>query len=237
VAVRFGDFWALSGVSLDVQRGHIAAIIGGSGAGKTTLLRVIIGLLRPTNGCVRIEGEDIARLSERELTRVRASFGMVFQYSALLDSLTVLDNVALPLKEHDQLSRSAREERVRTLLESLGLSGVEDRYPSELSGGMRKRVGLARALIRRPSILVYDEPASGLDPVTARRVDDLISSTRDRFGVTSIIISHDMAQVARLAEHLYVLDQGRLVAEGPPRELWSESGSLAARFLEASRVG
>lgn len=236
VDMRFGELTALSEVSFSVRRGEIAVIIGGSGAGKTTLLRVIIGLLRPTGGSVKIEGEDIARMSERELQRIRAKFGMVFQYSALLDSLTVLENVALPLKEHEKLSANALRERCVRMLESLELTGVEERYPNELSGGMRKRVALARALIRHPSIVVYDEPASGLDPLTARLVDDLILSTRDRFGVTSVVISHDMAQAMRLADHLLVLDKGRLVEDGPPRELRDRAGGLAAKFFVASQA-
>jgi phospholipid/cholesterol/gamma-HCH transport system ATP-binding protein len=236
VGVRFGEFEALSDINFRVRRGEIAVIIGGSGAGKTTLLRVIIGLLRPTQGAVKIDGEDIARDDERQLQRVRAKFGMVFQYSALLDSLTVLENVALPLKEHEKLSGSAVKEQCLHMLESLELSGVEGRYPDELSGGMRKRVALARALIRHPSIVVYDEPASGLDPLTARLVDELILNTREKHGVTSVVISHDMAQAMRLADHLLVLDKGRLVEDGPPRLLRDRPGSLTAKFFAASQA-
>jgi phospholipid/cholesterol/gamma-HCH transport system ATP-binding protein len=236
VRMEFADNCVLSGVSFGVRRGEIAVVIGGSGAGKTTLLRIVIGLVRPTRGAVFIDGEDIAAMSERELQRVRAKCGMVFQYSALLDSLTVFDNVALPLEEHEKLTAAELKQRVLGMLDSLGLAGTEDRYPSELSGGMRKRVGLARALIRQPSLIVYDEPASGLDPVTARLVDDLILKTRDRFGVTSIVISHDMAQAMKLADRMYVLDKGRLVADGTPAELKNQVGGLAAKFFEASRV-
>ena len=234
--MEFADNCVLSDVSLAVRRGEIAVVVGGSGAGKTTLLRIIVGLVRPTSGAVLIDGDDIASMSERALQRVRAKCGMVFQYSALLDSLTVFDNVALPLNEHEKLTAAELKRRVATMLESLGLAGTEERYPSELSGGMRKRVGLARALIRQPSLIVYDEPASGLDPLTARLVDDLILQTRDRFGVTSIVISHDMAQAMKLADRMYVLDKGRLVAEGTPQELKAEAGGLAAKFFEASRI-
>jgi phospholipid/cholesterol/gamma-HCH transport system ATP-binding protein len=236
VRMAFADNHVLRGISFAVRRGEIAVVIGGSGAGKTTLLRVIVGLLRPTSGAVFIDGDDIAAMDERELQRVRAKCGMVFQYSALLDSLSVFDNVALPLKEHERLTASELEQRVASMLESLGLAGTERRYPGELSGGMRKRVGLARALIRQPSLIVYDEPASGLDPLTARRVDDLILDTRERFGVTSIVISHDMAQAAKLADRMFVLEEGRLVAEGTPQELKSQAGGLAAKFFEASRI-
>lgn len=161
---------------------------------------------------------------------------MVFQYSALLDSLTVMENVALPLREHEKLRGAALRSRVSDMLAALDLQGTEARYPDELSGGMRKRVALARALIRRPSLMVYDEPASGLDPVTAHRVDNLILSTRDRFGVTSIVISHSMPQAMRLADRLYVLDQGRVAAEGTVAQLRGDKESLAAQFFEASGV-
>jgi phospholipid/cholesterol/gamma-HCH transport system ATP-binding protein len=236
VRMEFMDKCVLRDVSFAVRRGAIAVVIGGSGAGKTTLLRIIVGLVQPTSGAVFIDGEDIAVMSERELQRVRAKCGMVFQYSALLDSLTVFENVALPLGEHEKLTTGELRQRVLGMLESLGLGGSEERYPSELSGGMRKRVGLARALIRQPSLIVYDEPASGLDPLTARLVDDLILDTRDRFGVTSIVISHDMAQAMKLADRMYVLDQGRLVADGTPEELKGQAGGLAAKFFEASRI-
>ncbi len=235
VGVSFGDTVALDGISFSIKRGEIAVIIGGSGAGKTTLARVIVGLLQPTRGRVFIEGEDMTAMHGRELRRVRSKFGMVFQYSALLDSMSVLDNVALPLVEHEKLPRREVDERARAMLESLELSGCEALLPSQISGGMRKRVALARALIRRPSILIYDEPASGLDPVGARRVDELIRATRDRFGVTSVVITHDMTQAFSLATCLHVLDKGRLVASGPPAELRQHAGSLAARFFEASR--
>jgi phospholipid/cholesterol/gamma-HCH transport system ATP-binding protein len=236
VGVRFGDVVALEHVSFSVRRGEIAVIIGGSGAGKTTLGRVIVGLLRPTTGSVYIEGEDVATMSERELRAVRAKCGVVFQYSALLDSMTVMDNVALPLVEHERLGKKQVEDRVRAMLDALNLAGCEDQLPGQLSGGMRKRVALARALIRNPSIVVYDEPASGLDPLGARRVDELILQTRDRFGVTSVVISHDMTQAFTLASRLHVLDNGRLVASGPPAELREQAGSLAARFFDASRA-
>jgi phospholipid/cholesterol/gamma-HCH transport system ATP-binding protein len=236
VCMHFADRRVLSDISFTVRRGDIAVVIGGSGTGKTTLLRIIVGLLRPTSGAVFIDGRDIAPMSERELQEVRTRCGMVFQYSALLDSLTVLENVELPLKEHERLTAVERKQRVASMLDSLDLAGTEQRHPSELSGGMRKRVALARALIRQPKLIVYDEPASGLDPLTARRVDELILRTRDRFGVTSIVISHDMAQAVRLADRMHVLDGGRLVASGTPEELKSQAGSVAAQFFEASRI-
>ena len=236
VGMKFGDFIALEGISFDVPRGDIAVIIGGSGAGKTTLGRIIVGLQRPTSGAVYVDGEDMASMKRQSLSRVRAKFGMVFQYSALLDSLTVMENVALPLVEHEELEAGEVTARVMAMLAELDLAGSEKLLPAELSGGMRKRVALARALIRKPSILVYDEPASGLDPLAARKVDNLIRRTRDRFDVTSVVISHDMTQAFGLADRLYVLDNGHLVAAGPPATLRNDPGSLAAEFFAASRA-
>jgi phospholipid/cholesterol/gamma-HCH transport system ATP-binding protein len=236
VKMQFGEQEVLQDVSLSVRRGQIAVILGGSGSGKTTLLRIVIGLLRPTSGAVVIGGQDITSLSTRELQQARERWAMVFQYSALIDSLTVLENIALPLLEHEHLSAAERRKRVLALLESLELTGTEDRYPSELSGGMRKRVAVARALIRHPSLIVYDEPASGLDPLTARLVDELIVKTRDLYGVTSLVISHDMAQATRLADQVYMLDHGVVAASGTLDALRAQPGSLAARFFEASRV-
>lgn len=237
VSHQFDGVPVLTDISLSVPRRQIAVIIGGSGTGKTTLLRIMVGLLRPSSGQVWIEGEDIATMSEKELERIREKFGVVFQYSALLDSLSVMDNVALPLREHTQLSPEEIRNRVRAKLAALDLVDVEDRLPGELSGGMRKRVGLARALIRDPSMILYDEPSSGLDPLTARLVDDLILRTRDQFGVTSVVISHDMAEAVKIGDHLFLLDKGRLVAEGRPRDLVAAAGSLAAQFWQASGVG
>lgn len=236
VGMCFGSRRVLEGVDLLVAPGKIAVVIGGSGTGKTTLLRILIGLQRPTVGQVCIDGQDIAGMDERALREVRSRCGMVFQYSALLDSLTVFDNVALPLREHERLTTAELASRVREMLDAVGLAGTESQLPNELSGGMRKRVGLARALIRRPKLMVYDEPASGLDPLTARRVDDLILQTSERFGVTSIVISHSMTQALRIADQLHVLDAGRVVASGEPRALCTEPGSLAAQFYAASQV-
>jgi phospholipid/cholesterol/gamma-HCH transport system ATP-binding protein len=233
---RFGDFVALTDVNMDVARGAITVVIGGSGAGKTTLLKILIGLDRPTSGSVRIGGTDITRLSERELSRVRRRFGMVFQYSALLDSMNVLENVAFPLREHTRLKEREIRDRVREKLAVLGLEGTEMRFPSQLSGGMRKRVGLARALMLEPEAILYDEPTSGLDPITCRRVDDLIVETRERFGVTSIVISHDMAGAIRIADQIVLLAKGTVVARGAPGELIHGDNDLLKDFLNSSGI-
>jgi phospholipid/cholesterol/gamma-HCH transport system ATP-binding protein len=211
-------------------------IIGGSGAGKTTLLKILIGLDRPTSGHIYVDGRDMANLGERELNKVRQKFGMVFQYSALLDSMNVLENVAFPLREHTRLRDKEIRERVIDKLKILGLEGTEKRFPSQLSGGMRKRVGLARALMLEPAILMYDEPTSGLDPITARMVDELIVETRDRFGVTSIVISHDMAGALRIADEIHLLSKGRIVVSGSPAELVHGKNETVQEFLQSSGI-
>jgi len=232
----FGETKVLRDVNMSIGRGHIAVIIGGSGAGKTTLLRILIGLERPSSGSVEISGQDIAALSDRELNVVRRKFGMVFQYSALLDSMNVLDNVAFPLREHTDLSEKEIRSRVSEKLNSLGLENVEKRFPSQLSGGMRKRVALARALMLEPEVIMYDEPTSGLDPVTSRMVDDLILDTRNQFGVTSVIISHDMVGALQIADEIYLLSKGEIVASGPPKELIHGDNELLHKFLQSSGV-
>lgn len=233
---RFGDTEVLRGVSLTVRRGETAVIIGGSGAGKTTLLRILIGLEKPTSGRILVDGFDLAPLEGVELNRARRKFGMVFQYSALLDSLNIFDNVAFPLVEHTKLSKGEIRDKVRHTLEILGIGGTEARFPSELSGGMRKRVGLARALMLEPEILIYDEPTSGLDPLTSRMVDDLIEETRQRFGVTNLVISHDMASTFRIAHRAFLLIKGKVVAEGKPDDLLEGTSEVARDFVLKSGV-
>jgi len=233
---RFGDTAVLSGVNMRVERSEVAVIIGGSGAGKTTLLRVLIGLERPTSGRVVVAGVDLAALSERELNAARRKFGMVFQYSALLDSMNVLDNVAFPLREHTKLKEREIRDKVLDKLKVLGLEGTADRFPSQLSGGMRKRVGLARALMLEPEVLMYDEPTSGLDPITTRTVDELILETRDRFGVTSVVISHDMAGALQIADRIFVLAKGKVAASGRPRELVEGNNEIVHQFISSSGI-
>jgi phospholipid/cholesterol/gamma-HCH transport system ATP-binding protein len=232
----FDSFQALTDINMTVKRGHVAVIIGGSGAGKTTLLRLLIGLEKATSGAILIDGVDIVPLGDRAMNRVRQKFGMVFQYAALLDSLSVMDNVAFPLREHTKLREKEIRQRVRDKLAILGLEGTEGKFPSQLSGGMRKRVGLARALMLDPEIIVYDEPTSGLDPLTSRMVDDLILETRDRFGVTSVVISHDMTSALQIADHVFLLSKGRIVGDGSPEELVGGKIELANQFLESSGI-
>jgi phospholipid/cholesterol/gamma-HCH transport system ATP-binding protein len=233
---RFGDFVALDSLCMTIKRGQIAVVIGGSGAGKTTLLRLLIGLERPTTGSVFIDGVDIAPLGDRAMNEVRRKFGMVFQYAALLDSLTVLDNVAFPLREHTKLKEKEIRQKVSEKLSLLKLENTEKRYPSQLSGGMRKRVALARALMLEPQIIVYDEPTSGLDPLSSRMVDDLIIETRERFGVTSVVISHDMTSALKIADYVFLLSKGKLAGQGTPKELVEGDIDLAHQFLESSGI-
>ncbi|MBQ9634207.1 MAG: ABC transporter ATP-binding protein [Schwartzia sp.] len=208
----FGDKQVLKNVSLRVEDGETMALIGGSGSGKSTMLRLMIGLDRPTAGEIWIDGTEITQLSEEELDEVRLSMGMVFQYSALFDSMTVRDNVAFGLREHTDYDEEEIQEIVREKLSLVGLPGSEDMMPGELSGGMKKRVGLARALAFGPSIIFYDEPDSGLDPVMTRKIDDLIVETQKKLGVTSIVVTHDMESACLVADRIAMLYQGEIIA-------------------------
>jgi phospholipid/cholesterol/gamma-HCH transport system ATP-binding protein len=233
----FGETEVLKGIDMACRRGETTCVVGGSGAGKTTLLRMVVALDKPTSGHIYIDGEDIVPMGERDLNRVRRKCGMVYQYAALLDSITVLDNVAFPLVEHTKLRRSEIRAQVMAKLRALGLDeSVLGKYPAELSGGMRKRVGVARALMLDPPILVYDEPTSGLDPLTSRTVDDLIDETRHRFGVTSIVITHDIASCFRIADRVLLLDRGRIVSSGTPAELAHGASEAARDFIAQSGV-
>lgn len=237
VRKRFGNTEVLKGIDLVCRKGETTCIVGGSGAGKTTLLRLIVGLERATSGHIFVDGEDIVPMRERDLNRVRQKFGMVYQYAALLDSISVLDNVAFPLVEHTKLSPAERRARVVEKLRALGLDeSVLEKFPAQLSGGMRKRVGLARALMLDPPIVIYDEPTSGLDPLTSRAVDELIDETRRGFGVTSLVITHDIASCFRIAEQAVLLNAGQIVARGRPEELAHGDSAVAREFIEKSLV-
>lgn len=237
VKKNFGSTVVIRGITMHLRRRETAVIIGGSGAGKTTLLRMLIGLERPSTGHIWVDGEDIGVLDEYQMNRVRQKFGMVFQYAALLDSLNVLDNVAFPLREHRKhMSRKEITDKVVGMLNLLGLENKEHRMPSELSGGQRKRVGLARALMLDPQIIIYDEPTSGLDPITSRMVDDLIEETRDRFNVTSVVISHDMASTFRIAHQAFLVVNGQVIAHGTPDYLAHGDNEEARNFIAASGV-
>lgn len=232
----YGDSTILRGIDLRIERGLTHVIVGGSGAGKTVLLRQLIALERPTSGAVLVDGQDITNLGDVALNQLRRKFGMVFQGAALFDSMSVMDNVAFPLREHTRLSAKEIRRRVLEKLEILGLTGADKKFPAELSGGMRKRVGVARALMLEPAILIYDEPTTGLDPVSSRNVDDIILEMRDRFGITSVVITHDMATLFRVAERASMLYKGRIVLTGTPSELLDSSNDVVRHFLRASGV-
>ncbi|MHB1843487.1 MAG: ABC transporter ATP-binding protein [Deltaproteobacteria bacterium] len=227
----FGDNPVLRGVDLEVEEGTTTVILGGSGSGKSVLMKHMIGLLQPDGGSVVVEGEAIEALGERALQRVRAKFGMVFQAAALFDSMTVSENVGFPLREHTKLPEADVRERVRQKLEVVGLRGIEEKFPAELSGGMRKRVGLARALALDPKIVLYDEPTTGLDPITTDYVDDMILEAKRQLGVTSVVISHDIGSAFKIADRIAVLNEGVIVAEGPPAEVRRSQEPFVKRFF------
>ncbi len=232
----FGTQQVLKGITLDFERGKTNIVIGGSGQGKSVLMKHLMGLLQPDSGHIYVDGEDIVGLGDVAIGRIQRKFGMVFQYAALFDSLNVVENIAFPLTERYRLPRSEILDRVRDLLKRLDLTlpGIEQKFPAELSGGMRKRVGLARALIDRPEILLYDEPTTGLDPIATKNVDEMIRRTAEDFGVTSVVISHDMASTFRIADRIAMLYQGRIIACGTPAELLAAPHPLLREFVETS---
>lgn len=226
----------LRGVDLDLERGRINLVIGGSGAGKSVLLKLLIGLLKPSAGQIHVDGEDIVPLDDFALNRVRPKFGMVFQYAALFDSMTVEENVMFPLIEHRrrELSRAQMREVARAKLEALGLVGIEQKFPAELSGGMRKRVGLARAIVMEPEILFYDEPTTGLDPIATKNVDEMIQEIAEKLHVTSVVISHDMASTFRIGHRVSMLYKGRIIASGSPQQILVDPPAPLREFVETS---
>ena len=227
----------LDGVDFIVPRGKIVVVMGGSGVGKTVLLKHMIGLLKPDSGRIFVDGVDICRISSRQMREVRKRFGMLFQGAALFDSMTVGDNVAFPLREHTRLKESEVRSRVAARLNEVGLHGVENKYPSELSGGMSKRVGLARALALEPEIVLFDEPTTGLDPVLSDVITDLILETQRRLGITFVIISHDVKGAFRLADRIAMLYKGKLIAEGTPEEIETSANPVLQQFLAGNSEG
>jgi phospholipid/cholesterol/gamma-HCH transport system ATP-binding protein len=233
----FGVHHVLRGIDLDLERGKTNIIIGGSGQGKSVLMKHLMGLLKPDTGQIWVDGEDIVPLGEVEMGRLRRKFGMVFQYAALFDSMNVVENIAFPLLERYSLPRDEVMTRVRDLLRRLDLghiAGIEQKFPPELSGGQRKRVGLARALIDRPEILLYDEPTTGLDPVATKNVDEMIRRTADDFGVTSVVISHDMASTFRIGDRVSMLHEGRIIVTGTAQEVLASQQPELREFIEVS---
>jgi len=233
---RYGERTVLHDVTMDIERGETLVVIGGSGAGKSTLVRHLIALERPTSGKILVDGVNMAALDDYELSKIRKRFGMVFQKYALFDSMSVFDNVAFPLREQTKLHDRDIREKVMVKLKELGIEHAASKMPAEISGGMAKRVGIARALVMEPEILIYDEPTSGLDPVTSRTVDALIEEMRERFGVTSIVITHDMASAFDIADRVVLLIRGRVVVEGPPLAVLQCDNEDVQRFVECSAI-
>ncbi len=233
----FGTHHVLRGIDLDLERGKTNIIIGGSGQGKSVLMKHLMGLLKPDSGHIWVDGQDIVGLGDVEMSHLRRKFGMVFQYAALFDSMNVVENIAFPLLERYDLPRAEVMERVRDLLRRLDLAdvgGIEQKFPAELSGGQRKRVGLARALIDRPQILLYDEPTTGLDPVATKNVDEMIRRTADEFGVTSVVISHDMASTFRIGDRVAMLHAGQIIVDGTAAEVLKSTRPELREFIEIS---
>jgi phospholipid/cholesterol/gamma-HCH transport system ATP-binding protein len=229
----FGDHQVLKGVTAQVEQGTTFVVLGGSGSGKTVLMKHVIGLFKPDRGRITVDGVDLSTLSGRELTEARQMFGMVFQAAALFDSMTVFDNVAFPLRERRRGIKA--DELRRRVIESLRVvdlgEDVLGKWPAELSGGMKKRVGLARAVVTEPRVVLYDEPTTGLDPITTAYVDEMIIHAKERLGVTSIVISHDIASSFRVADKLAVLYDGRIAAQGTPAEVRASTDPYVQRFL------
>ncbi len=233
----FGEKQVLDGINLDVYSGETFVIMGPSGCGKSTLLRHLIGALRPDSGQVVFWDQDMASLSESEKDKIRKRFGMSFQSSALLDSLTVEENVALPLKEHTHLDPSIISIIVKMKLSLVGLRGVETLATSMLSGGMRKRVGLARAIAMDPEIVFYDEPTAGLDPVMSAIIDHLILDLSKKLLITSVVVTHDMDSVFRIADRVAMLHKGKVLEVGPPEQIKNSENKIVQQFIKGELEG
>ncbi len=231
VSKSFGDKLVLSEVSCDIRRNKITVIVGPSGVGKSVFIKHLVGLIKPDSGQVLVDGIDVTGLKRRELFALRKRFGMMFQDGALFDSMTVGENVAFPLTQHTDLSRPKMKAIVADKLRSVGLPGIEALYPSELSGGMRKRVGFARAIVMEPEIVLFDEPNSGLDPVMADAIDSLILNMQRELGITFLVISHDIASTRRIADYVGMLYDSRLIAFGEREAVFGSDDPILQQFF------
>ncbi len=233
----FNDHYVLRGVNLKVEKGESLVVIGGSGSGKSVLLKHIIGLLKPDQGTVIVNSSDLSLLDEEGLNEIRKKFGMLFQSSALFDSMTVWENVGFGLKRHTHIPDQEIKALAVEKLKMVGLVGVEDEMPSELSGGMRKRVGLARAIAMKPEILLYDEPTTGLDPIMADAINDLIIKMREELDVTSVTITHDMKSAYKIADTIAMLYNGVIIATGTSGEIQNSADPVVRQFIEGRAEG
>ena len=234
---KLGSKQVLDGVDLEIETGETMLVMGRSGGGKSVLLKHIIGLMSPDSGSIQVDGEEIVGLPERELNEVRKKFGMLFQSAALFDSMTVGENIGLPLREHTHLTGAQIRDRVAERLDWVGLTDVENMKPASLSGGMRKRVGLARAIAMDPQFVLYDEPTTGLDPIMSDVIDKLIRGLQKRLGVTSVVVTHDLVSARKVADRMALLHGGKVVFLGTPDEVWSTRDPIVRQFVEGSSEG
>ncbi len=233
----FNGVPVLRGISFQVQKGEILALIGGSGQGKSVILKHIVGLMKPDQGHVFIEGKDICHLKGKPLEEIRSRIGFLFQSNALFTSFTVYENVAFPLREKTPLPEEEIRKRVMDQLEQVGLSGAENKYPAELSGGMMKRTAFARALIQNPEIMLFDEPTTGLDPIIARTILDLIHSLHSRLGFTAIIVSHELSRIFQIAHRVAMIHEGTLQTIGTPEEILKSKDPVVRQFIRGASEG
>lgn len=227
----------LQGASLHIKKGESMVVIGGSGSGKSVLMKHVIGLLSPDKGRVEVDGQDLSELNEKGLSELRKMFGMLFQMAALFDSMTVGENIGFALKQHTSLSRQEIDKKVTEKLRLVGLKGIEHLKPAELSGGMKKRVGLARAIAIEPEIILYDEPTTGLDPIMADLINDLILDLNKKLKVTSMTITHDMCSAYKIADRMAMLYKGKIIETGTPDEIKNSSNPVVQQFITGSAVG
>ena len=234
---NFGNQEVLKGINLELEAGKITTIIGGSGSGKTVLLKHLNALLLPARGSVLVDGKDITKLGERELNEVRQEFGVLFQGAALLDSMTIYDNVAFPLREKTKMTENQIRERAEERLAQVGLAGMGYKYPAEVSGGMKKRAGLARALVMQPEIVLFDEPTTGLDPLLGRSIHDLIRKMHATFGFTGVIVSHDIPEVFKISDRVAMLANGIIEEVGTTKEFLASKNPVVRQFLQGDAEG